>query len=260
MKTVTVDLTLLRKYFSEFYDFDTNFGLYFSRGRYDIETDLYQKEYLEQYDQISNICRDYGLLEFTDIFFNLFFISWQVKILKSKISHKYGYIPNIEYKNQLFNLFRLAYQQLISGEAMNRIESIDFHYCPTDAKTLRITDKILSEQIQRFIIDQVCNFLKSKPYSELSDLERGEVLTTVNHWFITSKDIQKGGAPNKAYFLKSFAANILRFIDNETPLASHLKTEKYEFIGKLFEVYDLKKSTRQTGYFKMISNILNIKG
>lgn len=259
MKTVTVDLPLLRKYFSEFYDFDKNLGLYFSRGSYDIETDLYQKEYLEQYDQISNICRDYGLLEFTDIFFNLFFISWQVKILNNKISPKFGYIPDIEYKTQLFKLFRLSYLQLLTSDKYNKIENFDINYCSAEAKTLRIDNKMLSEQMQWFAINQVCQFIKSKLYNELSETERGEVLKTVNQWFVTLQDIKKGGSPHKGYYLKKFASDMLTFIDNETPVRYQTKTIKCEFIGRLFEVYGLKAPTKQTGYAKMILNILNTK-
>lgn len=276
MKTVNVNLALLQKYFSKDYTFENKHGSFFSKDSYDIENDVLLSKHLPIYQSVSELCSEYDIKEFTDTFFNLYFISWTVKIRTNKVSPIGDYKPDREYKTQLYTLFENLLPSY--GVKANTTRKLDINFItiqgykgkgtskikcdesekeqPKEPYDFQIKDKTLIEQMQLLIMDKVSDIFCNKPFHELSDIEVNNVLKEVNDWLKTAETFKKGGAPKTGHYLKIFAVNILKFIDTETLLKDRTKTIKREFVGKLFDIFDLKKPTNQTGHDKMISNII----
>jgi hypothetical protein len=251
MKTINVDLQLLEKYFSDHYDFKNNFGLYFSKSSYDLETDLHQSEYIDVYNQITETCRKFDLSENIDVFFNLFFIS-------QSVLPKQNFKKCNEYSRQLAELFKMS-TNLYNDRSAKLNDITFYHSLEKLPKSITVNDELLLNDIQAFIADKLADYLFHKKFTELNSIEYSELLTTVKTWLQWSKTENSKGAPDKSSMLKSFAQSIMHYIDSETALSSQLKTAKCEFVGILFEIYGLKKPTNQTGHAKMIQNILNSK-
>jgi len=251
MKTINVDLQLLEKYFSDHYDFKNNFGLYFSKSSYDLETDLHQSEYIDVYNQITEACRKFDLSENIDVFFNLFFIS-------QSVLPKQNFKKCNEYSRQLAELFLMVNNKYNDKSA--KVEEITFyHKSQKLPESIKINDELLLNDIQAFIADKLADYLFHKKFTELNSIEYSELLATVETLLQWSGSENKKGAPDKSRILKSFAQSIMHYIDSETALSSQMKTAKCEFVGIMFDIYGLKKPTNQTGHAKMIQNILNSK-
>lgn len=292
MKTVKVDLTILQKYFSKDYDFENNRGMFFSKDSYDIETNVILCKFLPEHQHLSELCSQYNIKEFTDIFLNLFFISFTVNHRWKNVSPKYGYTPEMDYKTQLFTLFDTIFAQkhkserfilndivLVDKYKTRNLLSIDkmiiqcneevIHFKANSDKiklekyqqpvNIQITDKNLLDEMQLFIIDKVAIMFFNVPFYSLLDTQINKVLIEVKQWLTLAKTAKKGGAKTTGHFLKIFVVDILNYLDKETILKDNTRTYKFEFIGKLFEIYGLTKPTQQTNYSKMIFNIKNAK-
>ncbi len=245
MTKVKVDLELLEKYFAEHYDFENNPGQYFRYLEYDLEESR-QKQYSFVYDDISKLCKENAMQDHTDTFFNLFFISWAVKLRQDHIALSgSGYWDSkaqIQYKKELFTVFL----SILKYNTKSLLLISD----PSDSKTIRITNKKLLDKFETFILDSVAELYLGRKWDDLSieidpltggrvlkDDERPQVIYDVTKWmdhFGTSGR----GAPDKTYFIKNFTQSIDNFIKTETRDFPSPR-QRHSFIGKLGVIYGI---------------------
>ena len=277
MTTIKVDINLLRKYFSEHYDFDNNPGMYFREIEYDLEKDVYQKRYKPVYDEIVELCDRFKVLEHVDTFFNLYFISWIVKIRQNNVTPD---IPEnreaksiISYKKELFELFQYIVKEdfkenfklntvLFKGEEKQfdyrgDLSDGSFNIKSREAtRSLKINDEIFLDQFKTFIRDTVTRLFFDKKWYELSngleyesdpvsneyrvkENELSAVLRQVNEW-MDQYGKPKKGAPDKIYFIKPFVRDLKELIRQEIGDTCFQSDNQINiFLGKLLTIYGI---------------------
>jgi len=222
MTKVKVDLELLRKCFSEHYDFETNPGQYFRHLEYELEESR-QKEHSAVYNEIAVLCNENSMQNHIDTFFNLYFISWLVKFTQDQFTlttSGYGdFTAQLKYKKELFTLFL----SIIEYKTESLLLVSD-----SNSKSIRITNRKLLDKFRSFILDSVAEIYSGRKWEDLSieidpmtggsvlqDDEKTLVIYEVNKWmehFGTSGR----GAPEKYFFINKFIHSIDYFIMAET--------------------------------------------
>lgn len=266
MIKVKVPYERLKEYFSDHYDFENNPGLYFSKLEYDLESDLHQKEYILKYKQILELCREFDCEQYIDEFFNLYFIARITKFRKDslKLNHSRDRVEiksNIDYKQDIFSLFKLVFENKLSGNHPETIKSITvntnkFEFILTgnnikNYKSKRIEDSehltclspIFIERFELFILNEVSQLLLGKDWYDIDSgmpepgktNELTEIIKSVDEWL---SDWEKK-SKEKTHFISLFLADVNQFILNSLKPEFALKQDLSLFIGKLFVIYEL---------------------
>lgn len=247
MTKVKVDLELLRKYFGDHYDFETNPSQYLRYGEYDLEGRRH-KEHIPVYNGIRALCSEYNLQDHTDTLFNLFFISKLVKIAQDNVSFSKSGVGDfkdqIAYKKELFSAFLASLNQ--------NSKSLSLKIIPIDSETIIIKDSHLIDRFNSFILDSVAEFYFQKKWVELSsnfeidpltgnkvfkENERTQVIEDVTDW-LDHFGFSGRGAPDKTHFLRKFLQSMDDFIKAETNIFSS-DWPRFTFIGKLGVIYSI---------------------
>jgi hypothetical protein len=274
MTKVKVDLELLRKYFGEHYDFETNPSQYLRYWEYDLEGRQH-KEYEAVYNDIRTLCTEYNLQDHIDIFFNLSFISSLVKITQDTASFsKSGvgdYKDQIAYKKELFSAFLAVLNQ--------NSKSLSLKMIPIDSVTIIIKDSRLIDRFNSIILDSVAELFFHKKWEELSnginfeidpiagnkvikENERTQVIDDVTNWLAQFGSSGRG-APEKTHFITKFLQSMDDFIRVETNIFPS-SWPRFTFIGKLGVIYSIiprpgKAQAKRGDYYfaKTVANHLS---
>ena len=263
MTRIKVNRKLLKKYFSEHYDFDSKFERHFKKSFYNLEESEY-KGYSKQYKDISDLCVQFNLEKYTDIFFNLFFIGLIVKFRNISASPHPPEIrepkDQIEYKRELFNLFKIVYRsrygidlsfdsiivKTTETKIQDKINSETNQYKVYDKSVnLKVSDSTLKKKFEDFILNAVADLFYQKTWDKLSGdfhldgNEKSNVIDSIEQW-LEIWEKQKKGQPSKHYYTKPFIKDIKRLILNEIS-EGHFNSDRnlHLFIGKLTVLYEI---------------------
>lgn len=258
MITIKADTELLKKYFSDHYDFENNLGLFFKKREYDLEFDLRQKRYKPIYEKVVKLCETFNINVHVDIFFNLYFISCTVKARQKyatpDIPENRELKSSIAYKKELFPLFLYILKdewekkfKINSVQIKGEVEKSYYHgdiqsgnfieKTYQETKTLKITNNILLEEFRYFILNSVSELFYNKKWNELSwDGEENEgsiIIQSITEW-MDKNDKSEYGAKNKTYFIGQFINSIKNFIQYEMGNGFfESQRQQNHFIGRL---------------------------
>ena len=266
MTRIKVNRKLLKKYFSEHIDFESKFERHFKKSCYNLEKSEY-KGYSIQYKDISDLCIEFKLEKYVNIFFNLFFIGLIVKFRNEFASphspEQREPKEQIEYKRELFSLFKIIYRSrygidlsfdsIIVKTTVTKIqdkikedEDENKKYKVYDeSANLKVADSILKEKFEKFILNAVADIFYQKTWDKLSGEfhldgnEKSNVIDRVEQW-LEIWEKQKKGQPSKYYYTKPFIKDIEKFILNEIK-EGHFNSDRelHLFIGKLTVLYEI---------------------
>lgn len=282
MTQVKVDLALLQKYFSEYYDTE-NPTLYFPKTVYELENSL-NNRHKPIYCCIHKFCIEYNIPEYTDLFFNLHTISWVVTFRKEHIDPTTGDIRDaVQYKKELFTLYLNTIKQMVGHNldegdqkskkikcytldsiSINATEGkiakasfkngiLDFSYSNVPTEPFKITDDILLRQFRTFILDTTSDLFYKKRWDELTPQENGMINNSVKEWMKK----KRSGAPNKMYFIGQLLTSIRKFVFSELGESFFKsKRELNYFMGSLLIVFQMLPQTDKDTLIKTVENYL----